>query len=73
MNTRMGFDVYGRFELEVRREGQGWVAYRLGSGLRRRDDEVVLPASMSAAEVATYLDDLFHELAGPGQVIRLLP
>lgn len=70
--SNVRFDIYGRFELEARREGQGRVMYRLGYGLRRRDDEMVLPASMPAPQIAICLDDLCHELAGPGQVIRRL-
>ena len=30
----MKFDVYGRFQIEVRREGDRWVAYRSALGKR---------------------------------------
>jgi hypothetical protein len=68
----MKFDVYGRFTLEIVRERDAWAAYRLAPGRRVPDRDVVLPSDLDAAEVATFLDDLFHELAGPGQrVVRV--
>jgi len=68
----MKFDVYGRFQLEVLRENEAWIAYNLGLGTRARDIGVVIPPSLEAGELAEYLDDLFHELAGPGQRVVLL-
>jgi hypothetical protein len=68
----MKFDVYGRFQLEVVREKDQWVAYRLGLGKRALAD-LAIPSSVAPSEVETYLDDLLHELAGPGQSVRLLP
>ena len=69
----MKFDIYGRFELEVLRESDGWVAYRIGLGIRSPESDVVIPSSLEAQEVAVYLDDLFQRaLAGPGQKIRPL-
>jgi len=65
----MKFSIYGRFQVEVRREGESWVAYRLGQGLRGRMSDVVVPAEVEAAELAAYLDDLFHELAEPGDQV----
>jgi len=68
----MKFDIYGRFELEVLRENERWIAYRVGLGIRSRDDGVIIPPSLQAEEIAIYLDDLFHELAGRGQTVRVL-
>jgi hypothetical protein len=68
----MRFDVYGRFQLEVLRENNSWVAYRPGLGTRARDSSIIIPESLMPEEIASYLDDLFHELFGPGQIIRLL-
>jgi hypothetical protein len=68
----MKFDIYGRFQLEVLREGDAWIAYRTGVGTRLRDATLVIPEALSSEEIARYLDDLFHELCGPGQSIRLL-
>ena len=67
----MKFDVYGRFQLEVVREKDQWVVYRLGLGKRARAD-IVIPPWVAPSEVATHLDDLLHELAGRGQHVRLL-
>ena len=68
----MRLDVYGRFQLEVLRENNEWIAYRIALGTRSRDHGVVIPDSLAPEEIAGYLDDLFHELCGPGQTIRVL-
>lgn len=68
----MRFDIYGRFQLEVLRENEAWVVYQLGLGSRSRDNDIVIPSSLEANELAAYLDDLFHELGGPGQNVFLL-
>ena len=67
----MRFDVYGRFQLEVLREKGQWVVYKLGPGTQVRSD-FVIPSSVAAREVGTYLDDLLHELSGPNQSVRQL-
>jgi hypothetical protein len=66
------FDVYGRFTLEVVRENSQWVAYKLDVGKRIRWSELIIPSTLDASEIATYLADLFHEMAGPGQNVRVL-
>jgi hypothetical protein len=68
----MKFDVYGRFQLEVAREGNRWIAYRLVPGKRIRADDLIIPGEVQPNEIATYLDDLFHEGAAPGESVRLL-
>ena len=68
----MRFNIYGRFQIEVRREHESWVAYRLTPGKRVLEDELVIPGDVDASELAIYLDDIFHELAGPGQEIEAL-
>ena len=68
----MHFDIYGRFSVEVIREDGAWIVYRLGDGKRRREHELVIPSSLAADEIATYLDDLLHEGAHPGGAIRRL-
>lgn len=68
----MKVDVYGKFQLEVAREGQRWVAYRLSPGKRSEWNELVIPPGLEAAEICEYLDDLFHEGARPGQRVRQL-
>ena len=68
----MKFDVYGRFQLEIVRENDSWVAYRPGTGTRSRDSSIVIPKSLTPEEIPGYLDDLFHELCGPGQSVRVV-
>jgi len=68
----MKFDIYGRFELEVLRENDVWVVYRVGLGVRSRDDGLIIPPSLQPEEIAIYLDDLFHELACRGERVRVL-
>lgn len=68
----MKFSIYGRFQLEVEREGDVWVVYRLGTGLRAKAHDIVIPAEVEAAELAVFLDDVFHELALPGQSVEQL-
>lgn len=38
--------------------------------MRYRDHDVVLPPELEEQEIVGFLDDLFHELAGPGQSVR---
>jgi hypothetical protein len=68
----MRFNIYGRFQLEVRRENDSWEVYRLELGKRAKMNDAVIPSTLEAEEIATYLDDIFHELSGPGQGIELL-
>jgi hypothetical protein len=63
-------DVYGRFQLDVVREGQRWVAYRLALGKRIQWNELAIPSKLEAAEICEYLDDLYHEMAKPGQRVH---
>jgi hypothetical protein len=65
------FNVYGRFKLDVIREGDQWAVYRLEPGKRIKVREFVIPSSLPEAEIGTFLDDIFHELAQPGQAVRL--
>lgn len=68
----MKFDIYGRFQLDVRRENDAWEVYHLEPGKRAKVSELVIPPTLEAAEIATYLDDIFHELAGPRQNVKLM-
>jgi hypothetical protein len=70
--AKMKFDVYGRFQVEVVREGDGWVAYRLAPGKRTKLNDLIIPASLEAGEIAVYLDDLYHEAAKPGDLVRIV-
>ncbi|KQV86216.1 hypothetical protein ASD15_29505 [Massilia sp. Root351] len=68
----MKFNIYGRFQLDVRRVGDEWEVYRLDYGKRVPMEEIVIPPTLPEDEIATYLDDIFHELAGFGQSIEVL-
>lgn len=65
----MKFDVYGRFTLEVQRENDQWRVYRLSPGKRVPEPGIVLPSNLDSSEIGQALDDLFHELARPGQTV----
>ena len=67
------FDVYGRFQVEVSREADHWVAYRIAPGKRIRIHDLVLPGEIQTSQqIARYLDDLYHEAARPGQSVSLI-
>jgi hypothetical protein len=63
------FNVYGRFQVEVERDHDRWVAYRVSLGKRSALQELAIPGDLSREEIPTYLDAFFHELAGPGQSV----
>lgn len=58
----MKFDIYGRFQLLVLREGDVWMAYRLEPGKNIPIPDLVIPPEASAGDIGTFLDDLFHEM-----------
>ena len=68
----MKFNIYGRFQLEVKRENDTWEVYRFELGKRAKLNDVVIPSTLEAKEIAIYLDDIFHEFSGLGQSIELL-
>lgn len=68
----MKFNIYGRFQVEVRRENESWVVYRVEMGKRARFNDVVVPSAIEADDIAIYLDDIFHECAGIGQCVELM-
>jgi hypothetical protein len=66
----MKFDIYGRFQVDVRRVNDSWEVYRLEPGKRAKMEELVIPPTLGANEIIVYLDDIFHELAGFGQSVE---
>lgn len=69
----MRFDLYGRFQIEVSWEADSWVAYRIAAGTRARIHHLAIPAEIrTAGEMARYLDDLYHEVARPGQSVAVV-
>lgn len=69
----MRFDIYGRFQVEIRRENDAWLAYRSDAGIRMPLRDLVFPADLKADELTTYLDDVFHEFGKPGRHVVLMP
>ncbi|MBB1626396.1 hypothetical protein [Achromobacter sp. UMC71] len=68
----MRFNIYNRFQLEIVREGAAWACYQGGAGKRVRAAGLVIPSELTAGELAEYLDDIYHELARPGDTISVL-
>jgi len=69
----MKFDVYGKFRVDIVREGERWVAYSSNEGKRVPIDSLIIPSSVAEEELATFLDDWYHEAARPGQTVRRIP
>lgn len=65
----MIFDIYGRYRLQVLRQGDLWVLYRLDGDRRRQFSDFAIPAELGPEEIAGYLDDMLHEAARPGREI----
>lgn len=68
----MKFSIYGRFQLDIQRENDAWAVYRLSPGKSMKVGDVVLPPELPESELAAFLDDVFHELAGPGDSVERL-
>jgi len=68
----MKFSIYGHFELEIIRQNDRWLAFRLGEGVKRPEPDVVIPPDIDETELLSFLDDIFHELATSGTLIRQL-
>lgn len=69
----MKFNIYRRFQVDVRRENDSWIVYRSELGKRTRLNDVVIPPNLVAQELATYLDDIFHEFAQFGENVEMMP
>lgn len=67
----MKFNVHGRFQIEVI-QNDGWGVYRVGNGMRIPDRDIVIPSGTEPSEIHVFLDDIFHELAGPNTAIVLM-
>ncbi len=58
----MAFDVFGR-RIMVEATLDGWAAFHLGTDGKRRSADITIPSHLDEADIAQYLDDLFHESA----------
>lgn len=65
------FDIFGRYVLDVRRDGGRWIAYRVGEGTRRPVN-LHVPSDLEDAQLDRYLEDLLHESGRPGTSLRRL-
>ena len=68
----MKFNIYDRFQVDVRRQNNAWVVYRSELGKRTLLNDVVIPPDLFQHELATYLDDIFHEFASAGQTVEVI-
>jgi hypothetical protein len=66
----MRFNIYGRFQVDVRREHGAWVVYRAELGKRTPLTDVVIPPALEEHDIAIYLDDVFHEYARHGEQVE---
>lgn len=66
----MRFNIYGRFHLTIERVGDSWQTYRVAQGIKSPIDNLVIPADVAEGDLLIYLDDVYHEYAGFGQVIE---
>ena len=55
------FSIYGRFQVEIARENDAWVFYRLDLGKRLRMDEIAIPSDLGEGDLATYLDGFKYD------------
>ncbi len=67
---RLVFEVYRLFVVHAERAGDGWRLLRVGADGKRGLLDAVVPPGLAAADLAGYLDELFHELASPGDAVR---
>lgn len=74
VSGRARFDIYGRMQLLVEQDKSGYRMYILGAeGKRRLFNDFTIPDNLTINELASYLDDMLHELAKPGQrVLRIV-
>jgi hypothetical protein len=55
------FNVFGK-EMSILKKGDEWQLFNeSATGLRSRVYDVVIPSDLEPAELATYLDDIYHE------------
>ncbi|QSX31172.1 hypothetical protein JYB88_05910 [Shewanella cyperi] len=70
----MKFDIFGKKILEVTRQGNEWQACYCGTGgVKRKAEDIRIPAGINEAELEDYIADIFHEWANAEHphIIRL--
>jgi hypothetical protein len=63
-SSDMKFNIYGRRKLEVRRENDAWEVY--GAPESSPVVEPFISSVLETEDSATYIDDIYYELAGTG-------
>jgi hypothetical protein len=59
------FDVFGR-TMRVERVNEQWQLFLVGTeGKKRPVPDILVPPHLTAVELTTFLDDLYHEYASP--------
>ncbi len=62
----MKYNVYKR-EIEIIKAHGTWTVFMLGSdGKKRVSHDIFIPSTVSEENMETYLEDLLHEWASPG-------
>jgi len=57
------FNVFGK-QMSVLKKEQEWQLFNESDvGIRSRVYDVVIPSDLAAAELETYLDDIYHEFS----------
>jgi hypothetical protein len=64
MSQSIKFNVFGTV-MAVERHGDAWRVFSVGNDGKRSPANVAIPSSVQEAELAQYLDDVFHEAARP--------
>lgn len=65
----MKLDIYGRFRLEVQRENNSWVVYRLELGKRVRVTDLIIPNTLEASESQHFWTTSFMSYPDPGKAL----
>jgi hypothetical protein len=63
------FNIYNRFVLDIVRKDDAWRMFMLDSGKRIRITDFAIPPSLDESQLPQFLDDIYHEMGQPGDVI----
>jgi hypothetical protein len=66
----MKCDVYGLFFIEVTRESDRWVVYRIDQGRRLTEDDWAIPVDAQVVDIPRRLEDLLHGYGLPDRTIQ---
>ena len=65
---KLQFDVFGKLSIRLVKRPTGWLVSQVCEGTLRPLN-IPIPSGATPEEIAVILDDHFHELAGPGDVV----